>query len=130
MANFISFEDDVDNSSDNNIEADVSENVSVNDFIDDSDIFESIETYYSFMNASRSYDEAMQDALIDLDNSQEANNYCPDDYDLGVDIIDEFKESTKNVNDFKNIIVIPTRPENKDSFYYPLLHAIRYQLKK
>lgn len=44
MANFISFEGDVDNSSDNNIEADVSENVSVNDFIDDSDTFECIET--------------------------------------------------------------------------------------
>ena len=42
------------------------------------------------MNVSRSYDDAIQAALIDLDYWQEANNYCRDGYDLGVDVIDEF----------------------------------------
>ena len=71
----------------------------------------------------------MQDALIDLDYSQEANNYSRDGYDLGVDVIDQFKESTKKVNDFKNTLVIPYGPENKDSFYYALLYAVRNRLK-
>ena len=37
----------------------------------------------------------MQDSFIDFDYSQEANNYCPDDYDLSQETIDEFKESAK-----------------------------------
>ena len=36
---------------------------------------------------------------------------------------------TKKVNNFKNTLVIPHGLENKDSFYYALLYAIRYQLK-
>ena len=80
----------VDNT-DNDNEADVSENISDNEFIDKSDIFGSVETYYSYTNKSRSYDDAMQDCLIDLDYWHEANNYCPDDYNSDVDIIDEFK---------------------------------------
>ena len=34
----------------------------------------------------------MQDSFIDFGYSQEANNYCPDDYDPSDDVIDEFKD--------------------------------------
>ena len=101
MADFINFEADVGNSSDNDIEAVVSDNVSDNEVIVDSDIFGSVEIYYSFRNVSRGYDDSMQDALIDLDYLLEANNYCPDDYNPGVDVINEFKKSTKKINNFK-----------------------------
>ena len=56
MADFINCEADVDNSFDNDIEAVGSDNVSDNEFIDDIDISESVETYYSFTNVSRSYE--------------------------------------------------------------------------
>ena len=43
----------------------------------------------------------MQDSFIDFNHSQEANNYCPEDYDPNNEIIDEFKNSGKKVEDFK-----------------------------
>ena len=49
----------------------------------------------------------MQDSSIDLDYSQEANNYCPEDYDLNNEIIDESKDSQKKAEDFKNTLLNP-----------------------
>ena len=67
----------------------------------------------------------MQSSFIDFDYSQEVNNYCPDDYGPSDDVIDKFKDSSKKVNDFKNTVLIPHGLENKDSFYFDLLFAIR-----
>ena len=53
----------------------------------------------------------MQDSFIDFDYSQEANNYCPNDCNPNKEIIDEFKDSAKKVEDFNRT-------------------AIRYQVKK
>ena len=71
----------------------------------------------------------MQDSFIDFDYSQEANNYCPDDYDLSQETIDEFKESAKKDQDFKSTVLILQGLENINSFHYVLLYVIRYQLK-
>ena len=71
----------------------------------------------------------MQDFFIDFDFYQETNNYCLDDYDQSDGAIDEFKDSSKKVNDFKGTLLIPHSLENKDSFYFALLFAIRYQSK-
>ena len=71
----------------------------------------------------------MQDSLIDFDLSQEANNYCADDYDPTKETIDEFKDSEKKVKDFKQPLLIPQSPKNIYSFYYGLLYAIWHQLK-
>lgn len=104
--------------------------LSDNKFIDDENIFdESIKTHYAFTNVSRSYDDAMRDAFIDFDYSQESNNYCPEDFDPNENVINKFKKSTKKVDDFKNTLVIPQGLENEDSFYYAFLYAIRYRLK-
>ena len=77
-----------------------------------------------FTNVNRRLEDAIQDSFIDFDYSQEANNYCPDDYDRSDDVIDEFKHSTKNVNDLKSTLLIPHGLENKDSFHFVLLFAI------
>ena len=72
------------------------ENVSNVDFIDYENNFdENLEDCYAFTNVSRSYENAMQDSFIGFDWSQEANNYCMDDYDPTKETIDEFKNSTK-----------------------------------
>ena len=71
----------------------------------------------------------MQDSFIDLDYSQEANSYCPDDYDPSEEIIDKFKESAKKVEDFKRTLLILQGFENIDSFYCAILYAIQYQLR-
>ena len=52
-----------------------------------------------------------------------------DDYDLAKEIIDEFKDSAKKVEGFKQTLFVPQGLRNIDSFYYSLLYAIRYQLK-
>ena len=44
----------------------------------------------------------MQDYFIDFDYSQETNDYYPDDYDPSEEIIDEFRDSAKRVEDFKH----------------------------
>ena len=72
----------------------------------------------------------MQDPFIDFNYSQEANDYCLYDYDPSEEIIDEFKDSAKKVTDFKHTLLILQGFENIDSFYYAILYAIRYQLKK
>ena len=132
MADFVNFEPFTDSNID---EIDVDEqNMSVNvsdvDFIDDENNFDkNVEDYYAFTNVNRSVEDAMQDSFIDFDYSQEANNYCPDDYNTNKEIIEKFKDSAKKVEDFKLTLLILQGFKNIDSFYYALLYAIRYQLK-
>ena len=131
MADFVNFEtvhdSNIDEIDDKQI---ISENVGDVDYIDnDNDFDENLEYYYAFTNVSRSYEDAMEDSFIDFDWSQEANNYCMDDYDPTKNTIDEFRNSAKRVEDLKQTLLIPQGPKNIDSFYYCLLYAIRYQLK-
>ena len=105
MADFVNFEavDDsnIDEIDDKQI---ISENVSDVDFIDDENDFdENLEDYYAFTNVSRSYEDPMQDSFIDFDWSQEANNYCMDDYDPTKETIDKFKYSAKRVEDLSKL---------------------------
>ena len=82
MADFVDFEavDDYD-SYDSNAETKLDANISDVEFINDKNDFnESVETYYAFTNVNRRLEDAMQDSFIEFDYSQEANNYCPDDY--------------------------------------------------
>ena len=44
-----------------------------------------------------------------------------DDYDPTKETIDEFKNSAKRVEEFKQILLIPQGLENVDLFYYCLL---------
>ena len=45
-------------------------------FIDDANSDESVADYYAFENVTRTYDEAMSDALQGFDYDQEPENYC------------------------------------------------------
>ena len=119
VAYFVDFEaiDDNDNY-DRNIKDECNANVSDVELIDDEINFdECVKTYYAFTNVNRHLEDAMQDSFIDFDFYQEANNYCLDDYDQSDDVIEEFKDSTKKVNDFKGMLLFPHSLENKDSFY-------------
>ena len=130
MSDFVNFEavdDNVDEIDD--YEEILPKNVSDIKFIDDNVYDENITDYYAFTNVSRRVEDAMQDSFIDLDYSQKTNNYCPEDYDPNNEIIDEFKDSQKKVEDFKNALLNSQGFGNIDSFYYGLLYAIRYQLK-
>ena len=135
MADFTNFEAVEDNIDDDVTDVDeenedVYENVSDGDFIDDENDFdENVEDYYAFTNVSRCIEEAMQDSFIDFHYFQEANTYCPDDYDPREEIIDKFKDSATNIEECKCTLLIPQGFENIDSFYYAILYAIRYQLK-
>lgn len=71
----------------------------------------------------------MQSSFIGFDYSQEANYYCPEDYDLNNKIIDEFKDSAKNLLISKVLSSFCKILKNIDWFYYALLFAIRYQSK-
>ena len=70
----------------------------------------------------------MPDSFINFHYSQEANNYCPDNYNPSEEIIDEFRDSAKKIKDFKRTPLTLQGFENVDSFYYAILNAIRYQL--
>ena len=107
MTDFLDFEA-VKDSNVNEID-DTEENL-VEDLIDDdfigdeNEFHESFAGYYAFKNVIRSVEDAMQDSFIDFDYSRETKDYCPEDYDRINEIIDEFKDSGKKVEDFKSIL--------------------------
>ena len=109
---FQAFEDSKVNEIDNT-EENLVDNVIDDDFIDyENEFNESAADYYAFTNVSMSVEDAMQDSFIDFDYSQEANNYCPEDYDSNNEIIDEFKNSGKKIKDFISTLLIPQGLEN------------------
>ena len=124
MTDFLHFEavkdskvNEIDNTEENFVE-----DVVDNDFIgDENEVNESVAGYYALANVSRSVENAMQDSFIDFDYSKESKYYCQEDYDPNNEIIDEFKDSGKKVENFKSAFLIPQGFENINSFYYALL---------
>ena len=55
---------------------DETETVSNNDFIDDTEIDDTVEDHYAFTNVNRNYADAVCDSFSDFDFDQEPNNYC------------------------------------------------------
>ena len=100
MAEFADFEaidgdleptdnDDTDDNADN--DGNISDN-----FIDDKGTFnELVEDYYQFDNVTRNAQDALNDTLLFVYESQEANNYCREDFDITNERIDEFQYSKK-----------------------------------
>ena len=98
MPDFVHFEavDDSNVDGIHDTEEILAESVSDVEFIDDENVYdENITDYYAFTNVSRNLDDAMQGSFIAFDYLQEANNYCPEDYDPNNEIIVEFKDSAK-----------------------------------
>ena len=52
--------------------------VSNNDFIDDTEIDDSVEDHYAFTNVNRNYADAFYEYFSDFDFDQKPNNYCKD----------------------------------------------------
>ena len=99
MADFIDFKaDDVDGNVIDKFDL-AAQTVSNNEFIDgETQVAKNIENYCAFANVSRSVEDAMQDSLLEWDNSEsqhEMNNYCNDNYDPNSEQYDKFKNSAK-----------------------------------
>ena len=100
------------------------------DFIDDENEFnKSVANYYAFTNVGRGVEDAMQDSFIDFDYSQEASNYCPKHYDRKNEVMDMFKDCEIRLRISKALSSVWNFFGNIDSFYHPLLYAIKYQSK-
>ena len=104
------------------------------EFIDDSPIEQSQSDYYGFINVSRDYDDAIRDSFVDLDESQETNNFVnheidDNDYD-DENKIDNFKNFESKVEEFKKSLIFPHGLKNSDSLFYALLYRLRHHLNK
>ena len=119
-------EDDVGGVDEGNI-FDEDMTLSDEEFIDDSVIKESVTDHYGFTNVSRDYTEAVEDSFSDFDFEQEPNNYCNENeiHDLEVD---NFKDYKSKIEKFTKTLLNPQGLNNKDSFFYSILFAVRYQL--
>ena len=97
------------------------------EFIHGSVIEESVTDHYVFTNVSRDYTEAVEDYFSDFDFEQESNNYCNENeiHDLEVD---NFKDYKSKIEKFTKTLLNPQGLNNKDSFFYSNLFAVRYQL--
>ena len=67
------------------------ETVSNNDFIDDTEIDDSVEDHYAFTNVNRNYANAVYDSFSDFDFDQEPNNYCNENEVCNLSVV-EFKD--------------------------------------
>ena len=110
-------------------EGNIRENMTISDeeFIDDSEINESITDHYGFTNVSKNYTEAVEDSFSDFDFDPEPNNYCNENEIRDFEI-DNFKDYKSKIENFVKTLVNPQGLNNVDSFFYAILFAIRYQL--
>ena len=117
-------EDDVVDADDQegNIFNEGSMTLSDEEFIDDSDVEESLIDHYAFTNVSKDYTQAVEESFSDFDYDQEPNNYCNENE------IDNFKDYKSRIEKFTKTLLNPQCLNNKDSFFYSILFAIRYRL--
>ena len=101
------------------------------EFIDDDSQFDdqNVSDYYALTNIERTYDDAIQDSLAGFDFSQDASNYN-DDYDDENEKIDDFNDFQSRITKFKKTLLCPHELQNKNSFFYSILYAVRYHLTK
>ena len=103
------------------------ETVSDNDFIDDTEIDESVEDHYAFTNVNRNYADAAYDSFSDFEFDQEPNNYCNENEACDLPVV-EFKDHKRKIEQFVDTLVNPHGLNNKDSFFYSILYTVRYWL--
>ena len=140
MSDFFDFEATVDDVYDDDDDDDEIASVSNNDinFIDDQTYTDdNLENYYAFTKVSRSVEDAMQDSFLNPDSNESPTdagaaaeaNYCYDNYDPVQDEIDEFRDSTTRVEEFKHTLFCRQGAQNPDSFYYAILYDLRHKNK-
>ena len=87
------------------------------EFIDDAEYDKSVENHRAFDNVSRDYNDAINDSLSGFDFSQEATNYYSDNNEIEEELVDNFKDSKKKVDEFKKTLVNPHGDDNSHSFF-------------
>ena len=124
MAEFLETEaidvDAIDN--DNDSEGKNTTTVSDDEFIDDTEQPENFYPY--FTNVTRTYDDAMRDDVVNIDDL-EARHYFDSDEE---EELNEFSNSEAKVKLFRESLINPHGLENSDSFFYSILYAIRHKL--
>ena len=86
------------------------------ELIDDAENDESVENHCAFDNVSRDYDDAINDSLSGFDFSWEAANYCSDNETE--EVVDNFRDYKKKVDDFKKTLVNLRGDNNSDLFFF------------
>ena len=129
MADFLLTEAVDDDAIDEGNEGNINEEMTISDeeFIDDSEINESITDHYGFTNVSRDYIETVEDFFSDFDFDQEPNNYCNENKIRDIEIHNS-KDYKSKIENFVKTLINPRGLNNDDSFFYSILFAIRYQL--
>ena len=103
------------------------EMVSDNDFIDDTEIDESVEDHYAFTTVNRNYADAVYNSFSDFDYDQGPNNYCNENEVCNLPV-DEFKDYKQKIDLSIGTLINPHGLNNKDSFFYWILYTVRYFL--
>ena len=111
-----------------NIDFDESLRESDEDFTDDGETDESVADHHAFTNVTRDYTESVEDSFSDFDFDQEPNNHCNEN-EICYLPIDNFKDYKSKVESFTKTLINPKGFNNKDSVFYSILFALRYNLK-
>ena len=81
------------------------------EFIDDAKYDESVETYCSFDNVSRDYNDAITDSWSGF-------NFSSSDNEIEDMVADNFKDLKKKVDEFKKTLVNRHGDDNSDFFFF------------
>ena len=120
-------EDDYENYEEEETKGNDAITVSDEEFLDDETEFEdqNPSNYYGFTNICKAYEDAIQDSISGFNFDQEPNNYVDE---LPEEKIDEFDNFNEKIAKFKKNLFFPKGSQDKDSFLYSILYAIRYHL--
>ena len=134
MADFLlteAVDDDAIDEGNVDFESNINEKMTISDeeFIDDSEINESVADHYGFTNVSRDYTDAVEDSFSDFDFDQEPNNYCNENEIRDFEI-NNFKDYKSKIENFVKTLINPQGLNNGDSFFYSIFFAIRYHLSR
>ena len=127
MADFVLSEAEVEDNVCDDMSVVSKERESDREFIDDAEYDESVENHRAFDNISRDYNDAINDSLSGFDFFEEGTNYYSDN-EIEEEVVNNFKDSKKKVDEFKKTLVNPHGDDNSDSFLFAILYAIRFQL--
>ena len=86
------------------------------EFIDDSDVEESLIDCYAFTNVSKDYTQAVEESFSDFDYDQEPSNYSNENEIDNLEI-DNFKDYKSRIEKFTKTLLNPQALNNKDSFF-------------
>ena len=124
MAEYINFEAEADDDEEDEYVRD--DNHVSDNFIDNNDYDEPLEELYTFENVKKNTQDAINETLSYNFDSQQANNYCREDFDITSKQIEEFCDSQTKVEEFWRTLLSPYLLLAPDAFYNSIVFAIWY----